>query len=245
MEKFIRSLSTIITTIIIYTVGAYAYLSFKGFAWQNGTFVLVPAAQASTIDMPAERNGIAFKLPENLALNVSQKKAAGNAGAPLVMFEFSSLGCTHCADFHLNILPKLEKDYIESGKLKLVFVNFPLDKKSMQAAMLSECVPAQYRQNYLNTVFEKQREWMLSFKSDKMLATIAAANGLSLTAAETCLTDDKLAEDIIANRQEGIEKLKMQGTPAFLITDGTNNEIIYGVPDFDELKSYLDARLNP
>lgn len=241
MEKFIRSLSTIITTVIVYTVGAYAYLSFKGFEWQRGTFVLVPAAQAS--DAAVETNGIATILPENLALNISQKNALGNADAPLVLFEFSSLGCTHCADFHLNLLPKIEKEFIETGKLKLVFVNFPLDKKSMQAAMLSECVPPQNRQAFLNTVFAKQREWMLSFKSDKLLTAIAAANGLSLTAAENCLKDDKLAEDIIANRQEGIDKLKMQGTPAFLITDGTSNEIIYGVPDFDQLKSYIDSRL--
>lgn len=244
MEKFIRNLSTIITSLLIYTIGAYTYLSLKGFEYRDGTFTLVQAAQAATPENFATIPSIATKLDDNLTLTLTNVETIGHAEAPLTMFEFSSLGCTHCAQFHLNILPQLEKDFIEQGKLKVIFINFPLDKKSMQGALLAECVPEKNRQNFLNMAFAKQREWMLSFASEKLLLSYALANGLSKTAAEECLKNDKLVQEILSDRQEAIEKLKMQGTPAFLVSGNNSNEIIYGVPKYDALKAYLEERLN-
>lgn len=239
MEKTIRYLSTFVTSLLIYAIAAYAYLSFKGFAFYNGKFTLVQEVQAQ----PAQPSQLATPLDDNLAINF-KSEANGNNDAPLTMYELSSLGCTHCADFHLNILPKLQTDFIDNGKLKTVFVNFPLDRKSMQAAMLAECLPAKNRHNFLNLVFSEQRKWGLSFDAEKVLKSYALANGLNKTAAEECLKNDKLAQEIMFNREEGIEKLKMQGTPAFLISGNGKNEIIYGVPDYEELKAYLENRLN-
>lgn len=246
MEKFVRIVSAVITSAVVYVFFAYIYLSFKGFVYQDGTFVLVKPASAEVAlsdETPLDTNGIATVLDSKLALNFPKNNLIGRPDAPLTMFEFSSLGCTHCADFHLNILPELQKDFIEKGKLNIVFVSFPLEKRSMQAAMLAECVSQKNRDNYIKMVFEKQRDWMLSANSEKILVKYATANGLSQTAAEDCLKNDKLAEQILANRQEGIDKLKMQGTPAFLIIGNGSNEIIYGVPSYEDLKSYIEKRL--
>lgn len=243
MEKIIRRLSAVITSIIIYVVCAYGYLSLKGFVFQNGTFTLVQPAAAQT---PATDNSqeFAVKLDENLALNFKPTKIIGKQDAPIMMYELSSLGCTHCAHFHLNILPQLKKDFIDNGKLKVAFINFPLDRKSMQGAMLSECVPLQYRQNFLKMVFEKQREWGLSFNSENLLKSYALANGLKKTEATECLKNDQLAQQILNDRQEAVDKLKMQGTPAFLINHNGQYEIIYGAPDYEKLKFYLDELLS-
>ena len=200
-----------------------------------------PASAEENVNLPT--NGIATKLDEKLALNFPKTNIIGDPAAPLTMFEFSSLGCTHCADFHLSVLPKLQKDFIEKGTLNVVFVSFPLEKKSMQAAMLAECVDPKKRQNFINLTFDKQRDWMLSANTEKVLTQYATANGLSATAAQDCLKNDKLAEQILANRQEGIDKLKMEGTPAFLISGEGGNEIIYGVPSYADLKEYLESRL--
>lgn len=241
MEKFARSLSTIITFILVYTMGIYTYLSSKGFEYSNGTFTLVaPAAAAEPFP---QTNGIAAALDDNLSLNFNAPAVLGNENAPLTLYEFSSLGCGHCADFHLNILPRLQKDYIDTGKVKVVFVNFPLEKKSMQGAMLFNCVPQANRHNFLNAVFSKQRDWMLSYHSDKILSGYAEAAGLSRTAAEECLKNDDLAKEIMANRQDAIDGLRMQGTPAFVVSGNGKKEIIYGVPSFDELSAYLDKRI--
>ena len=177
MEKFIRRLSSIITTVLIYVICAYGYLSLKGFVFHDGTFTLVQPATAQALDGNAPHD-IAVKLDDNLALNFKPADTLGKKDAPLVMYELSSLGCTHCAHFHLNILPKLKKDFIDNGDLQVAFINFPLERKSMQAAMLSECVPAQNRENFLKMVFENQREWGLSFNSEKILKSYALANGL-------------------------------------------------------------------
>ncbi len=246
MEKFIRIFSAVISSVVVYVFFAYLYLSYKGFVYQDGTFVLVKAANAEETlpdETQLETNGIATVLDQNLALNFPKNNLIGNPDAPLTMFELSSLSCTHCADFHLSILPDLQKDFVESGKLNIVFVSFPLEKKSMQAAMLAECVNPKNRDNYIKMVFEKQREWMLSSSTEEYLLKYAKANGLSNTAAKDCLKNDKLAEQILANRQEGIDKLKMQGTPAFLISGNGSNEIIYGVSGYDSLKSYIEKRL--
>ena len=239
MEKFIKNLSTLITLILIYVISSYIYLSTKGFEYNNGTFTLVNTAKANV----NTSDEFATLIDQNIALNFKTDKYIGDKNAPLTLFEFSSLGCSHCADFHLNILPKLEEDFISQGKLKVVFVNFPLEAKSMKAAMLADCLDNKEREKFLNTIFLKQREWMLSFKVEDILAKYVEDTGLSKDQINNCLTDDKMAQEILAGRQEAIDKLKMQGTPAFLFSSEDKNEIIYGVPNYEKLKSYIENRL--
>lgn len=242
MEKFVRKLTTAITFLIVYAFGAYSYLSYKGFEYKNGTFTLIKPAAAESV-MSEQNDSIATPLDNNLNIADGIPTILGKDDATLTLYEFSSLGCSHCADFHLNILPRLQKEYIDTGKLRVVFVNFPLEKNSMRGAMLFECLPEDYRHNFLNMAFSKQREWMLSFNPEKVLSSYALASGLNKTATEDCLKNDKLAQEIITRRQEAINQLKIQGTPAFVISGNDKKEIIYGVPAFDALKAYIDQRL--
>ena len=100
------------------------------------------------------KNGIATVLPSNIVLGASQKYALGSASAPLTLYEYSSLGCPHCSDFHNDILPKLKEEYIDKGQLRVIFVNFPLDKKSMKAALLSNCLTYENYFGFLNRLFD-------------------------------------------------------------------------------------------
>lgn len=242
MEKFTRRLSALITVVLLYVFGIYSYLILKGFEYRNGTFTLISEAHAAQEPFAAT-NGIAARIDDKVSLNVKAPTIMGQEDAPLTLYEFSSLGCTHCADFHLNVLPRLRKDFIDNGKLKVVFVNFPLEKKSMQGAMLFECVSDDNKHNFLNLAFSKQREWMLSFNSERILSSYAFASGVNRTKIEECLKNDTIAQEIMANRQEAIDQLHMQGTPAFVISGNGTKEIIYGVPDYKELTDYLNQRL--
>ena len=239
MEKFIRSLSTFITLILIYVIGSYIYLSSKGFEYKNGVFTLVKQAKAE-ISATTE---FANPIDKNVALNFKADKFIGDENAPLTLFEFSSLGCGHCADFHLNMLPKLKQDFISQGKLKVVFVNFPLEKKSMKAALLVECLDNEDREKLLDTLFLKQREWMLSFKFEDLLRKYANDLNLSQEQINKCLSDENMVQEITANTQEAIDKLKMQGTPAFLFSSKDKNEIVYGLSGYEKMKSYINSRL--
>ena len=237
MEKTIRYLSTFITSLLLYVVCAYMYLSFKGFVYENGTFTLVGNAYAQS-------NEISSPLNSNIAINFNPVYTSGSSDAPLTMYEISSLGCSHCADFHLNILPKLEKDFISTGKLKIKFVDFRLDGKSMQGALISQCMPEANRPAFVRSMFESQREWQLAFDSASVIKKIAAQNGFNAADFEACTKNSEMVQTILDERQEAIDKLKVQGTPAFLITGDGANQILYGMPDYNNFAAYLHNRLN-
>ena len=231
----------------MYAFASYMYLSVKGFVYQDGRFELVKKAEAGLLDFankqPEEQKPSSKILARNVALNLPHTIIAGAEDAPLTIFEFSSLGCSHCADFHLNGLPKLEKDFLSKNKVQVVFIHFPLERRSMEAAMLAECINPQKRAEFLNLVFSKQREWVLSTTPETQLMNYAGAFGLTAQNAKACLKNDDLAKEIISNRQEAIDKLKIEGTPAFLISDTDKNEIIYGISNINEFKAYLNTRL--
>ena len=244
MEKWVHRISFIVTLCIMYVVAGFSYLSFKGFVYQNGSFELVKRAEAGSRYVSSSVDEAKpVVIAKDVALNFPQITIAGKENAPLTIYEFSSLSCTHCADFHLSGLKKLEKDYLSTGKVRVVFVHFPLTRNAMQAAMLAECVDIFNKPDFLNLAFRKQREWILSGSADKPLVKYAAMCGLNPQDAATCLKNDNLAKEIISYRQEAIDKLKIEGTPAFLVSTADKKEILYGISNFADFKAYLDERL--
>ena len=126
---------------------------FKGFVLnEKGEIVLVKAAHAQDeAPAPAPVIPANYAMPEGMTM--------GKADAPIALYEFSSFGCFHCADFHLNVLPAIKEKYIDKGLVKLVFVPFPIDRASMDGALLAACVPADKYFAFVDVLFKKQREW--------------------------------------------------------------------------------------
>ena len=235
-ERTVKLISRILATVIMFVLADSFYLSQKGFVWDNGEIILVKDAQAAAVDSPAKPLDTANFRMEPLHF-------LGKADAPITIYEFSSLGCTHCADFHLGILPKLRDDYINEGKVKLIFADFPIDKRSMQAALLARCMPEDKYFDFLATVFKKQLSWGLSFKAEKLLSGYAELEGLSAEDINRCLNDKVAASDIVDIRRLAMEKLGIQATPSFLIRSRQGDEVISGIPDYKELKEKLDSIL--
>lgn len=237
MEDFIKRISNGLSIIVVFCISAVFYFNYKGFVYENGKIYLQKQIAAA-----AETNGIATVLPADMAINVSAKYALGSATAPLTLYEYSSLSCPHCADFHLDIMPRLIEDYVNPGLLRVIFVHFPLDKNSMKAAMLSECMTYENYFGFLDKMFDTQRSWWMDQDNDRLFRT-AAEYGVSYDEAMACISDNTVAQEIITNRQDAIMRLKMQGTPAFLFSGADGNEIIYGVVKYGNLKEYLNNRL--
>ena len=236
-ERSIRIFSKVLAAIIIFVMADVVYLLQKGFVWQDGTFVLVKNAQAKGIEKPlAEIDTSSFSIEPLYVL--------GDKNSPITIYEFSSLGCTHCSDFHLDILPKLKKDFIDQGKVKLIFADFPIDKKSMQAAMVARCFPEDKYFDFLSFLFKKQMTWGFSFKTEKLLLDYAQINGLSKEKSLACLKDDKIAAEIMYVRQQAMEKLQIQATPSFLLRSNDGDELITGVPNYKALTEKLNKRIN-
>ncbi len=237
MEEIVKKISNTLSLIVMFCLSAVIYFNYKGFVYENGTVVL-----KKQIADAAEYNGIAVVLPKDIAINASQKYAVGSASAPLTMFEYSSLTCPHCADFHLDIMPFIVREYVDKGLLRVIFVNFPLDKNSMKAALLSECMTYDNYAGFLDELFYNQRSWWMDDKDERLLR-YATQFGLSYDEAQACIKDKKKASDIVTTRHEALKQLNMQGTPAFLISGADGNEIIYGAVSYSSFKEYLDNRL--
>lgn len=233
-ENIIKRLSQFLAIAFIFFMADGFYLSAKGFNWVDGNLVLVKPAEASQ-PLSATATPSLFEMSSPFVL--------GDKNAPVTIYEFSSLGCSHCADFHLNMLPKLQKEYIDTGKVKLIFADFPIDSKSMKGAMLARCMPEDKYFDFLSLMFKKQLSWSLSFKTEKILTSYAELEGLDAAKAKACMEDDEMAKEIMSIRQDGMEKLKIQGTPSFLVRSALGEEIIHGVPSYEELQQVLNKYL--
>ncbi len=237
MDEIIKKISNALSLIVMFCFSAVIYFNYKGFVYENGKIYLREQTAVA-----AEYNGIATVLPADIAINASQKYAVGSAKAPLTLFEYSSLTCPHCADFHLDTMPLIEHEYVATGLLRVVFVNYPLDKNAMKAALLSECMTYDNYAPFINKFFYEQRSWWMDKGSERLLR-YAAEFGVDYDEAISCLKDKKKATDIATTRYEAFKQLDIKGTPAFLVVGPDGNEIVYGVVTYSSFKEYLDSRL--
>lgn len=235
-EKVIKRLSATIAGAIVFILLSGMYLSFKGFQVdENGDFVLVKQAVAKDGEVKAKEIPLNFGFP--------QDHVKGKDSAKVTLYEYSSFGCTHCADFHLEVLPEIIKEYVDTGLIKISFVPFPLEKNSMDAALLAECVDKDKYFAFADVLFKKQRDWGLSFNPQKVLLQYASLSGLAKDKAETCLRNDIAAAMILQNRKDGIDKLGIEGTPSFFVVSDKKIDTVFGIKPLEEFKKIIDAQL--
>ena len=235
-EDIIKKISAVLAGIVVYFFVAGIYLNSKGFEYNESTgdFVIRQAQAAEDVSA-------IHSVPMNFAF--PQDHALGNHAAPVTLYEYSSFGCSHCADFHLEVLPKLIKKYVNDGKLRIVFVPLPLDKNSMNAALLAECVAPDKYFSFAEVLFKKQRDWSIAFHPEKVLMQYAALSGVSNEKATACLRDDITAARILKDRETGLKELKISGTPSFVVSSRKSNDMVYGYRDFDFFDSLVSEHL--
>lgn len=141
----------------------------------------------------------------------------GSPDAPVTIVEYASLTCGHCATFHNNILPDLKKKYIDTGKAKLVFRDFPLDRDAALAAMVAECSGRDRYFATLEVLFRAQGVWSGPGKDAVgEIKKLVRIGGMSEAQVDACVSDAKLFDAILAERQVG-EKLGVESTPTLII----------------------------
>lgn len=165
-------------------------------------------------------------------------KFIGNADAPVTIVEYFSLGCIHCKNFHETILPQLKKDYIDTGKARLVFRDFPLDGLSLAAATVTRCVNDLAYFPMVDTFFEQQKTWYVENGLDQIRA-IAKGTGMDDAAFDACLNNQAVKDKIIASRQEAENTFKVNSTPTFFI----NDRVLTGVGEYAPFKATIDNAL--
>ncbi len=232
--KIIKRISRILALIVVYIMAAYGYLTAKGFIFVDGTPVLSNTAQA--------KDEFAIHVEGDVLLGEKQKRVWGDEKAPLTIYAFSSMACSHCNDFHQFIYPKLERDFVKTGKVRFIFIHFPIDAVSMRAAKLSYCLPPEKYEDFISALYKK-RDWFLSGK-DKTLNKYAQDFGMNETDIKICDDDKKLTSDILLTFNNAIKTFGISGTPSFIVEGKSGKDLIRGSRNYDDLKEYLNNRIN-
>ncbi len=167
--------------------------------------------------------------------------ALGPKDAAVTVVEYASMTCPHCATFTAEVFPKLKEAYIDTGKIRFVFREFPLDIKAAAGSMLARCIAKDDPQKYfaaIHTLFRQQETWVMG-KTSEQLALIGKQAGLSEADVDTCLKDQALLDKIAADQKFANEKLNVNSTPTFFL----NGEMIKGETSFEEFDKRIKALL--
>ena len=166
----------------------------------------------------------------------------GNDNAPVVFVEYASLTCPACAAFHSNVYPQLNKEYIETGKVKFIHREIYFDKAGLWAALTARCTNGVNRYfGMLELLYSEQAIWSRYESSDKIvdsLLRISAKSGIEKAKAISCLEDQEKALDLVNEFQIYVNKDAIESTPTFVI-----NGKKYENRSYDELKKIIDKEL--
>jgi len=168
--------------------------------------------------------------------------ALGPANASVRITEYASMTCSHCAAFNANVFPKIKSEYIDTGKVRYVFREFPLDIKAAVASMLARCIAKDDAGKYfavIDMLFKKLEEW--SLPADPLQGLLGLRYpAMSEVSVETCLKDHQALFDKLSADEEFAHKvLKVTATPTFFI----NAERIKGVISFEEFDKRIKQLL--
>ena len=166
----------------------------------------------------------------------------GKADAPITIVEYASLTCPHCAAFARDTLPKIKAEWIDPGKAKLVFRDFPLDGSAVKAAVLARCAPPDKFYGFIDVLFSSQESWARNPDPTPGLARIAKLGGMSEEQLNACMADNALQDKVLASRLTAEKELKVESTPTFFI-NGTKLTGALPYEQFDEaLKKAASAQ---
>ena len=162
--------------------------------------------------------------------------ALGSATAPITIVEYSSLTCSHCAAFAENVFPMLQSKYIDTGKVRFVSREFPLESKAAAASMLARCAANGDASKFFDATMMlfRQQQDLIEHTTDTLTA-VGGKFGMSQAAVENCVKDDAALDKLQADQNFAFGQLKVDATPTFFI----NGEKVKGSMSFEELEAKL------
>ena len=174
---------------------------------------------------------------QDLLSDNMRKQFMGSKNAPIKIKEYFSLTCGHCANFHLKTLPQLKERYIDTGKVQLEFIDYPLDRLAIIAATLARTLPTE--DGYLEAIsilLKKQKQWAYSKKPLDELRSIAKLFGVSSKQFDEILKNIPLMQEIINKMEKESKNFNIESTPTFIVN---NNHKISGALSFKDFEKEL------
>jgi protein-disulfide isomerase len=220
MNKQYVTYAAVIGVVVVAGLGAYAY--FGG--------------SASPLALASGGQSVEIK-PTDMV--------HGSPNAPVTVIEYASMTCPHCAQFQKDIIPKLNKDYVDTGKVKVVFREYPLDGAARMASAVARCLPGDQYFSFIDLLFKNQMNWIKDFDNNNQLTRedilegltqMGRFAGLAREKVQSCADDPKNLALVDGNWMEGQTKYNVNSTPTFII-NGTTHA---GEIPYDELQKIID-----
>ena len=190
-------------------------LALAGFAAQAADFIVPPAELMADGPLP--------------------DIAIGNKDASVTIVEYASMTCPHCAQFHAVTYPALKSRYVDTGKVRFILREFPLDPLAAAGFMLARCGGTDKRDAIVELLYAQQRSWAVPDDPAKALLGVLKQAGFTQESFDTCLKDTKLYDAVLKTREIATEKFKVESTPTFFI----NGKKLPGAIGLDELDKVL------
>ena len=167
------------------------------------------------------------------------EQAMGDPNAPVTLIEYASLTCPHCAQFHTEVLPDLKERYIATGKVRMVYRDFPLDERALTAAALAHCAGPDRYFGFLDVLFETQSSWAGADDYVAALKKLGKLGGMSDEQMDKCLADQNLTNSILQSRLDAQNEHQVSSTPTLVI----NGEVYAGARSIENLSEVIDPLL--
>ncbi len=165
-------------------------------------------------------------------------RTLGKDDAPVTIVEYASMTCPHCAHFHETTYPELKKRYVDTGKVRFIFREFPLDPLAAGASMLARCADKDKFYPMIETLFQQQRQWAVEKPIPKLLA-LAKQAGMSEQTFNSCLSDQKMLDAMQAEQKRATDKFGVNSTPTLFV----NGKKVVGGTSIDELAKLIEPLL--
>ena len=154
----------------------------------------------------------------------------------VVVVEYGSLTCPHCAVFSKDTLPQLKKTYIDAGKVRYIFREFSRNTLDVAGFVLARCLGDDKAFAADELLFAQQDKWAFVDKPLEPLLAAMRATGMTKDQATACLNNQKLADGVVAIAKRANDEIKLTGTPTFVI----NGKVYGGELTLDQLQAILD-----
>ncbi len=187
-------------------------------------------------------NGVVAALTAEEILSVQEGDiVVGNKDAPVYIYDFSSISCVHCAHYHEMVFNKIEKEFIDNGKVFYVIKEFPTSKQAIKGVMALHCFSDPHKRfKFFNTLMRYQEKWVFTPDYEDALKNFASLAGIGFTDFERCTNDEGLEKALMQKAFDSATTLQIAATPAIFI-----NGVMYKGPmEYDEIKNAIEAAMS-
>ena len=181
-----------------------------------------------------------FSKYEIIKAKTDEEMFLGNKDAKIVVIEYASMTCIHCANFHKEVYPKIKENYIDTNKIKFIFRDFPLDKQALFGSVLTKCAPKEKYFDFVKLILNTQKKWIASDNTfqDK-LKNIGKLAGLNENKINTCFKDEQIVDNILKSRSDAEKKYNITSTPSLII-----NEKKYSAMSYETFEKIIESLIN-